>query len=167
MRRSQFVPALALVTGRALHPDPTPAARLQQATDLEAVTAAIAALSGVLARLARDLRLLAAGPLGGPAELRMPALVEGSTFFAGKTNPVGAETVLQLDLVVRGHAATVQGAVAATATAARRLHDGCLDGLTVDDARCAELAAGAAAQRPEPTPSVPATPAASQPEDRP
>ncbi|MFN8037797.1 MAG: lyase family protein [Acidimicrobiales bacterium] len=191
--RAAVVPALARVTGRVLRAEAAPAARLQQATDLDAVTAAIAALSGVLARLARDLRLLAAGPLGGPAELRMPPLVEGSTFFAGKTNPVGAETVLQLDLVVRGHAATVQGAVAAgelhlhthdlfagvhlldaiatTATAARSLGDGCLDGLTVDATRCADLAAGAARRRPdpaagsdhEPTPSEPPL----QPEDRP
>ena len=183
--RAAVVPALAALTGRDLTADPVPAARLQQATDVDAVTAALVGVSGVLARLARDLRLLAAGPVGGPAELRMPPLVEGSTFFAGKANPVGAETVLQLDLVVRGHAATVQAAVAggelhlhthdlfaavhlldavtATTTAARRLRDGCLDGLTVDGDRCAHLAAAAAGRRPVPTS---ARPALDQPQDR-
>ncbi len=44
-------------------------------------TVYVAGASGVLARLARDLRLLAAGHVGGPAELRMPPTIR--TSFSG------------------------------------------------------------------------------------
>jgi aspartate ammonia-lyase len=62
----------------------------------------------VVAKLASDLRLLSAGPTGGWAEVRLPHVLDGSTFFAGKRNPVVPETVMQVAIEVAAHHHAVQ-----------------------------------------------------------
>lgn len=49
-----------------------------------------------LLKMARDLRLLAMGPAGGPAEIKLQPLQGGSTLMPGKTNPVIPEMVCQV-----------------------------------------------------------------------
>lgn len=66
----------------------------------------------VLARIAADLRWLAAGPVGGPGEVVLPVLQAGSSIMPGKINPIVPELVMQFSFRVRGAAHTVDLAVA-------------------------------------------------------
>lgn len=58
-------------------------------------------------KVANDVRLLAAGPRGGIAELRLPAIQPGSSIMPGKVNPVVCESVTQVAAQVVGHDAAV------------------------------------------------------------
>jgi len=58
-------------------------------------------------KIASDVRLLAAGPRGGIAELRLPAIQPGSSIMPGKVNPVLCESVLQVSAQVVGHDAAI------------------------------------------------------------
>jgi aspartate ammonia-lyase len=160
--RAAVVPALAALVGRPLAPHPHPADALQHGDDLAAVSAALALLAQALLKLAQDLRLLASGPRGGFAELRLPHVQAGSSFFAGKSNPVVPESVIQCACQVLGADRAVQAAaeraelhlqvfdaVAAVnvldaldmlAAAVDRLEARCLRGLELDAARCRALA---------------------------
>lgn len=175
--RAAVVPHLAAITWRPLVAHLAPASALQSADDLVAVAGAIAGVATALARVAADLRLLASGPAGGLGEVLLPHVMDGSSFFAGKSNPVVPETVLQAELLVRGHVAVVEGAAAraelhlgvfdltaavATVDAAERLVAAAglfathaLDGAELDVDRCAELAASAAPTKTAPTPEAP------------
>ncbi|WP_326836952.1 lyase family protein [Amycolatopsis rhabdoformis] len=74
------------------------------------VAAALVRASGVLGKIARDLRLLSSGPVGGLGEVRLPELQAGSSIMPGKVNPVVPELVIQLGFRIRGAAATVDAA---------------------------------------------------------
>ena len=176
--RSAVVPALGAVTGRDLVGDPLPASRLQHADDLVAVVEGVARLSGVAAKLARDLRLLSSGPRGGFGEVQLPAVMEGSSFFVGKVNPAVPESVVQANLQVIGcravataaaqeaelhlHGYDLTAAVAALDAATvldvalDRFAHHCLAGLTFDEERGRELAGYAApSNASEPKPVAP------------
>lgn len=56
-----------------------------------------------LAKIARDLRLLSSGPLGGLGEIELPALQPGSSLMPGKVNPVLPEMVMQVAFRVMAH----------------------------------------------------------------
>jgi aspartate ammonia-lyase len=56
-----------------------------------------------LTKLARDLRLLASGPIGGLGEIELPALQPGSSIMPGKVNPVLPEMVMQAAFRVFAH----------------------------------------------------------------
>ena len=160
--RRAVVTHLADVTGMPLRPHPTPPSALQHGDDLAAVSAAVAQLSRVLLKLGADLRLLASGPRGGFGELELPAVLDGSSFFAGKQNPVVPESLIQACLQVQGHDHTVQLA-SGRAELYLQVHDGlvavnlldslallrsavdrterfAIQGLTADEDRCRELA---------------------------
>ena len=53
----------------------------------------IQALSNLVWKIARDLRLLCSGPRGGFQEITLPAVAPGSSIMPGKLNPVIAEMV--------------------------------------------------------------------------
>ncbi|HEY5155070.1 MAG TPA: lyase family protein [Acidimicrobiales bacterium] len=106
--RAAVVSHLASVTGLALEPHGAPASALQHGDDLAALSAAVVQLSRPLLKLATDLRLLGSGPEGGFGELVLPHVMDGSSFFAGKSNPVVPETVIQACLQIRGLDHTVQ-----------------------------------------------------------
>src|SRR5206468_3383568 len=108
--RERVVPILAAVTGRALvQRDDLPDA-LQNSDDIGAASAATALLAEGLIKVAQDLRLLASGPQGGFGEIELPHVMEGSSFFAAKQNPLIPETVLQCAFQVLGCDRTVQAA---------------------------------------------------------
>jgi aspartate ammonia-lyase len=160
--RAAVLPALAELVGRPLLPHPLPADALQHGDDLAAVSAAQALLAQALGKLAQDLRLLTSGPRGGFAELRLPHVQAGSSFFAGKSNPVVPESMIQCVCQVLGCDRAVQAAaeraelhlqvfdaVAAVnvldalgmlAAAVERFDRLCLRGLAVNEARCRDLA---------------------------
>jgi aspartate ammonia-lyase len=135
---------------------------MQNGDDLGAVSAAMRLLAEALIKIARDLRLLASGPRGGFGEIVLPHVQEGSSFFAGKSNPVVPETVMQCGFQVLGCDRAVQAAMeqaelyldvfdgvaavnlldaaAMLSGGIRRLDERCLRGLAADEARCRELA---------------------------
>ena len=160
--RQRVVPALAASAGRPLRPHPHPAAALQNGDDLAAVAAELGLLARALLKVAHDLRLLASGPRGGMGELRLPHVQVGSSFFAGKSNPVVPESVIQCACQLLGAERAVQeahgraelhlqvfdavavvnvldalGLVAAVLT---RFERRCLAELDVNEDRCRELA---------------------------
>lgn len=100
--RSAVVDHLAFETGRPLRAHPNPASALQHGDDLVAVSAAVTQLTYPLLKLAADLRLLGSGPAGGFGEIVMGSVLDGSSFFANKRNPVVAETMMQACLQVQG-----------------------------------------------------------------
>ena len=74
----------------------------QNIDDLGAVAAQLGLLAEVLIKFAQDLRLLSSGPKGGLGEIVLPAVMEGSSFYPGKINPVVPETLLQCCFQVLG-----------------------------------------------------------------
>jgi aspartate ammonia-lyase len=66
-----------------------------------------------LARMAQDMRFLSSGPVGGIAELVLPAVQVGSSAMPGKINPVIPELMVQISHRVRGANAAVEASVAA------------------------------------------------------
>jgi fumarate hydratase, class II len=129
--------------------------------DCVEVAGVLATIAGSLTKLANDLRLLASGPRGGLAELRLPALQPGSSIMPGKVNPVLSEMLVQVGLYVHGltHTITACGregqlelnatvpliayclheAIGCLANGARVFARGCIAGLDADVARCHEL----------------------------
>jgi aspartate ammonia-lyase len=136
---------------------------LQNSDDVRSVSGELAALAEALIKIAQDLRLLASGPQGGFAELILPHVQEGSSFFAGKHNPVVPETVLQCAFQVLGCDRAVQAAVEHAelylnvfdglavvnildaiemlTRALRGFDIHCLRGLEANESRCRSLAA--------------------------
>ncbi len=60
-----------------------------------------------LMKIANDLRWMGSGPLGGLAELQLPALQPGSSIMPGKVNPVIPEAVAMIAAQVMGLDAAV------------------------------------------------------------
>ncbi|MDZ3833290.1 MAG: aspartate ammonia-lyase [Sphingopyxis sp.] len=162
-----IVPALAKVTGMPLTPS---ANRIEASWD----TGLFVFYSGLLKRLAtklskisNDLRLLSSGPLSGIGELKLPQMQPGSSIMPGKVNPVIPEVMNQICFRVFGGDTTVTFAAEAgqlqlnamepiiiwtiydscTALIAgmNTMVENCIDGITVDEARTAQLLAGSTA----------------------
>lgn len=110
--RESVVPTLAARTGLAVRAHPDPASALQHGDDVLAVVGSLGRLAARIIRLGGDLRLLGSGPDAGFGVLDLEPVGDGSSFFAGKTNPIDAETAIQLACRAQGHehAATVLAA---------------------------------------------------------
>lgn len=83
----------------------------QNMDDLAKVSSELRLLSSCLIKLAKDLRLLSSGPEAGFAEIQLPAVQAGSSFFPGKVNPVIPETLIQCCFQVIGSDSVVQAAL--------------------------------------------------------
>ena len=70
------------------------------------------ALAADLIKVGNDLRLLSSGPHAGFAEIRLPALQEGSSIMPGKVNPVMPEMAAQTGMAVYGYETMIGLAVA-------------------------------------------------------
>ncbi len=161
--RERVVPLLSEVAGMPLVARTSLPDALQNSDDLAAISAQLRLLADALIKIAQDLRLLASGPRGGFGEILLPPVQEGSSFFAGKQNPVIAETLLQCAFQVLGCDRAVQAAVEHSelylnvfdglvavnvldaidmlSAAVPRFVARCLRGLQANEARCRELAA--------------------------
>jgi fumarate hydratase class II len=64
---------------------------------------ALKTLAVALSKMANDLRLLASGPRGGLAEVRLPANEPGSSIMPGKVNPTQCEALAMVCLQVLGN----------------------------------------------------------------
>lgn len=128
-------------------------------------------LSGVLKRIAvklskvcNDLRLLASGPQAGFGEINLPARAAGSSIMPGKVNPVIPEVVNQIAFEVIGNDITITFAAEGgqlqlnafepiialslfkslnhMAAGCDTLRMNCIDGITVNTERLAQIVAG-------------------------
>jgi aspartate ammonia-lyase len=160
--RDSVVSILAELEDRALTQRENLPDALQNGDDLAGVSRATVAVANALAKIGQDLRLLSSGPAGGFAELELPHVQAGSSFFAGKMNPVVPETAIACALQVFGLDRSVQAALERAelhlhvfdGLAAANLFDAleletnavtlldarCLCGLRVNEARCRALA---------------------------
>ncbi len=134
----------------------------QNIDDLASVAAQLGVLAEVLIKLAQDLRLLSSGPQGGFGEITLPAVMEGSSFYPGKINPVLPETLLQCCFQVLGceraarlalergelYLNVFEGAAAINVIDAMEMltravasfTQSCLAGIVANEARCRKLA---------------------------
>jgi fumarate hydratase class II len=117
-----------------------------------------------LSKIANDLRLLASGPRCGFGEITLPAIQPGSSIMPGKVNPVICESVMQVACRVIGNDATITTAALGGVGSILELNvampviidsflesvrlltnvtnvfvDKVLNGLQVNEKRCAEL----------------------------
>ncbi|MCD8350835.1 MAG: hypothetical protein LUC93_09525 [Planctomycetaceae bacterium] len=107
--RDHILRCLRETTGLDLHWRDYPYDAAQYPDDLAAASSAVRSLSAVLAKSARDLRILSSGPECGLGELSLPAVQAGSSFFPGKVNPVIPEMVIHCDMLVAGNDSIIQG----------------------------------------------------------
>lgn len=136
---------------------------MQSSDDLRAVSAQLAQLAESLLKICQDLRLLASGPRGGFGEILLPHVLEGSSFFGDKRNPVIPETVMQCCFQVLGCDRSVQAAcehaelylnvfdglaainvldeIRMLTPTLHHLAQACVAGLAANQERCTELAA--------------------------
>ncbi|MCR8632477.1 lyase family protein [Paenibacillus radicis (ex Xue et al. 2023)] len=109
--REVIIKKLNLVTGENFELRSNLYDAAQNPDDLAEVSAQLALLAASLLKVAKDFRLLSSGPEAGLAELILPAVQAGSSFFPGKVNPVVAETLIQCCFQVLGCDRTVQAVV--------------------------------------------------------
>ncbi len=155
---------LARLTGEPLRPAPSAVTPTWSMAAFLAASGAARALALDVAKICRDLRLLASGPHTGLRELALPAVEPGSSIMPGKVNPSVAEAVEMACYQVCGHdAAIAHGAVAGElelnvmspliafnlwssldllGRAVRLLREACVARLRVDRARAAALVEG-------------------------
>jgi aspartate ammonia-lyase len=134
----------------------------QNIDDLARVSSELRILASCLLKLAKDLRLLSSGPEAGFAEIQLPAVQAGSSFFPGKVNPVIPETLIQCCFQVMGCDSVVQltlehgelnlnvfegaaganilDAMAMLEKALSTFTENCIKGIEVNEERCEELA---------------------------
>ncbi len=156
--RAVVLGALERVSGRTLRLRENLFDAAQNSDDLAAVSAALAQLANGLTKIAQDFRLLSSGPETGFGELVLPRVMEGSSFFPGKWNPVVPESLiqccfqvlacdhavqlacgraeLQLNVFETVAAVGVLDAVTMLTRAIHRFDRSCVRGLEADEARC-------------------------------
>jgi fumarate hydratase class II len=122
---------------------------------------ALTAIAASLAKIANDLRWLASGPRCGIGEIALPSLQPGSSIMPGKVNPVIPEmTLMVCAQVVGNHQTIALGGMSGNfelnvmmpliaynllqsihllTSAANLLVDRCVEGITANRERCAEL----------------------------
>ena len=136
--------------------------------DLADVSAEVRVIAEIMAKLARDLRLLSSGPEAGFKEIILPAVQKGSSFFPGKVNPVIPETMIQCSMLISGKDSVIQGCVGAgeihlnlwedmmgfllmdnirqLTKALRLFRVNCIEGIKLDEEICEQYANSSMAQ---------------------
>ena len=122
---------------------------------------ALRTLSVALCKIASDIRLMGSGPRAGLGELQLPANEPGSSIMPGKVNPTQVEALLMVCTQVMGHdvaigiaasqgqfelntfkpliACNLLDSLALLADAMSSFSAHCVEGLTADTRRTAEL----------------------------
>jgi len=128
---------------------------------LVAFHAALRMLAIALTKIAGDIRMMGSGPRAGLGELRLPATEPGSSIMPGKVNPTQIEALVMVCVQVMGHdtavgiaagmgqfelnacqpviALDVLDSVRLLADAMHSFARHCVDGITVDEVRVADL----------------------------
>ena len=135
---------------------------MQSQSAVAEISASIRNLALELTRISNDLRLLSSGPTTGLAEIRLPAIVAGSSIMPGKINPSILEMLGMVGFQVVGNDLTISMAVQAgqlelnvmmpvmafnilfsieiLTNAIRLTRTKCIDGIEADKARCKHYA---------------------------
>ncbi len=150
---------LGKMTGFPLKPAKNSFEALQSCRAVQTVSSGLKELALELIRVANDLRLLASGPTTGLAEIVLPPVQPGSSIMPGKVNPVMAECLDMVAFQVAGNDLVVSLAVQAgqlelnvmtpvimhnvlssielLANYLPAFREKCIEGITVDEKRCA------------------------------
>jgi fumarate hydratase class II len=135
-------------------------AQANQEAALEA-SGALKTVGVSLMKIANNIRWLSSGPRCGIGEINVPALQPGSSMMPGKVNPVVPESVIQVAAHVIGNDTTVTiggqignfelsgmlpvvahnllESIRLVSAAARLFAEKCIDGITVNEARCRDF----------------------------
>ncbi len=149
---------LSKVSGQKLIPTDDLRYTMQSNLAMSVASAALRNLALELIRITNDLRLLSSGPNTGLAEILLPALQPGSSIMPGKINPVMAELSamvsfqavgadlatalavqagqLELNVMMPAMAWNVLHSAEIVKNTMRLLAEKCVDGITVNEARC-------------------------------
>lgn len=100
-------PHLKTLTGYDVKPAANFFDAMQFADEYVHVSATLKSLAAGVSKMASDLRILSSGPRGGFGELRLPAVLPGSSIMPGKMNPILPELMIEIYLLVHGNDATV------------------------------------------------------------
>jgi fumarate hydratase class II len=107
-----FARQIAQLTGEPFRPAKDPFEAIAARDAIVEAHAALAVVATSLTKIANDVRLLASGPRGGFAELRLPENEPGSSIMPGKVNPTQAEALVMIAArVIGNHAAVTTGAL--------------------------------------------------------
>ena len=135
---------------------------MQSQSAVAEISASLRNLALELTRISNDLRLLSSGPTTGLAEIRLPAIVAGSSIMPGKINPSILEMLGMVGFQVVGNDLTISMAVQAgqlelnvmmpvmafnilfsieiLTNAIRLTRLKCIDGIEADEAKCKHYA---------------------------
>ncbi len=160
--REAAIAHLAKMTGLDLTPAPDMREAMQSNLPMAAIAGALKMTALELLRITNDLRLLAAGPLTGLAEITLPAVQPGSSIMPGKVNPaileaaamvcfhvIGAETAvamavqagqLELNVMMPVMAFEVTFSAEILRNMVEVLRTRCIEGIGADEARCRHYA---------------------------
>jgi len=149
---------LSKVSGQKLIPTDDLRYAMNSNLALSVASSALRNLALELIRVTNDLRLLSSGPNTGLAEIQLPALQPGSSIMPGKVNPVMGELTamvgfqavgadiatalavqagqLELNVMMPAMAWNVLHAAEILKNTMRALAEKCVDGITVNEARC-------------------------------
>jgi aspartate ammonia-lyase len=108
--KALVIPFLSELTGYPLRKKENLFDSAQNCDHLGNLSASLSQVASSWVKIAKDLRLMASGPLTGLNEITLPKAIPGSSFFKDKTNPTLPETVLQACFLVLGNHRTVQAA---------------------------------------------------------
>ena len=101
--RTQVFKHLCELTGLDLQPASNRFDGMQNLDEFQRLSAELETASGAMAKIAKDLILLSSGPVGGLAEVKLPAVQAGSSIMPGKVNPVIPMLVVQLSQMIHGN----------------------------------------------------------------
>lgn len=152
---------LAKVTGFPLRQADDLVDATQNLDGFVVVSGALKTCAVSLSKIANDLRLLASGPKTGLGEITLPAKQNGSSIMPGKVNPVIPEIVSQVAFNIIGNDFAVTMAaeggqlelnafepvifynifesIETLGNVAATFVDNCINGITANRQRCAEL----------------------------
>jgi aspartate ammonia-lyase len=149
---------LSKISGEKLIPTDDLRFAMQSNLAMAVASSALRNLGLELIRISNDLRLLSSGPNTGLAEIILPALQPGSSIMPGKINPVMAELTamvsfqsagadlatamavqagqLELNVMMPAMAWNVLHCAEIMKNTLRVLAEKCVDGISVNEARC-------------------------------
>jgi aspartate ammonia-lyase len=149
---------LSKISGEKLIPTDDLRFAMQSNLAMAVASSALRNLGLELIRISNDLRMLSSGPNTGLAEIILPALQPGSSIMPGKINPVMAELTamvsfqsagadlatamavqagqLELNVMMPAMAWNVLHCAEILKNTLRVLAEKCVDGISVNEARC-------------------------------
>ena len=159
----EIVPAIANVSGLDVRQAEDVIDGTCHLDSFSAISSALKSLAVALSKMANDLRLMSSGPRCGFGEISLPSRQNGSSIMPGKVNPVIPEVLSQVCYHIIGNDVTIAMAceggqlelnafepivyyclfksLTELKNAVQTFVVNCVDGITANEDRCAELLA--------------------------